>query len=127
MLSAQDLELMDLLGYLYLRHGQPAKAAALIAARIALVPGQPRVLLALALAYVRAGDGSRALQALEQVARAGAIDPHYHLLRVQALQLQGLAEKAAAAMQAYLRAISPPAAVPEPQDPRHGLRTPLAT
>lgn len=104
--SAQDLDLMDLLGYFYLQHGRPDKAAALIAARVALAPGGPRVLRALALSYVRVGEANRALQILEQVAAAGAIDLSYHLLCAQALRIEGRLSEAATAMRAYVEAMS---------------------
>jgi len=107
----EDLELMDLLGCIYLQHGLPDKAAILLAARVALAPEDPSRLLALAVAEVRAGKGKRALATLERLALAGNVDAFFHLTRAQALQLEGRSDEAAAAMRAYI------ALRPTPEEP----------
>lgn len=100
--SASDLDLLDLLGYFYLQHGMAEKAAVLIAARVALAPADARVLMRLALAYMRAGNSKQALETLERVALTRTIDPAYHLLRAKALQRDGRAADAAIAMHRYI-------------------------
>ena len=51
--TGSEIELMDLLGYVYLQNNRPDKAAVLLAARDVLAPDHPRTLLTLALAQVR--------------------------------------------------------------------------
>lgn len=105
---ARQLEVMDLLGYIYLQHGLPDKAAVLLAARDVLAPDDARVLLTLALAQVRSGKAARALATLERLALAGGVDGPFHLVRAQALQAEGRAEEAAAAMRAFVALRSQP-------------------
>jgi Flp pilus assembly protein TadD len=97
-----ELELMDLLGYIYLQHGRPDKAAVLLAARDVLAPDDTRTLLSLALAQVRSARPARAIDTLDRLALLGAMDAPFHLVRAQALQALGRAEEAAGAMRAYV-------------------------
>jgi Flp pilus assembly protein TadD len=97
-----ELELMDLLGYIYLQHGRPDKAAVLLAARDVLAPDDTRTLLSLALAQVRSAKPARAIDTLDRLALLGAMDAPFHLVRAQALQALGRAEEAAGAMRAYV-------------------------
>ncbi len=103
-LSSEQIELMDLLGFIYLRHGLPDKAAVLLAARDVLMPEHPQVLLALAMAQVRSAKPQRAMETLERLAMAGGVDASFHLVRAQALQALDRPEEAAAAMQAHIAA-----------------------
>lgn len=116
-----------MLGYIYLQHGLPDKAAVLLAAREVLAPGEPRALLTLALAQVRSGKGERALATLERLALAGGVDAGFHLVRAQALRAVGRTEEAAAAMRAHVaaRAAAPlPAhAAAERSAPPGGMNT----
>lgn len=105
--SCEQIELMDLLSYIYLRHGLPDKAAVLLAARDLLVPDHPRALLTLALAQVRSGKPERALATLERLAMLGAVDASFHLVRAQAFQALGQAMEASAAMRAHVALRSP--------------------
>ena len=100
--SRQEVEFMDLLAYIYLRHGRPDKAAVLLNARNLLVPDDPRALLSLALAQVRAAKPTKALQTLERLAMLGAMSASFHLVRAQALQALEQSAEAASAMRAYL-------------------------
>jgi len=101
-LSSEQVELMDLLSYIYLRHGLPDKAAVLLAARDAVSPDHPRALLTLALAQVRSAKPERALDTLERLAMLGAVDASFHLVRAQAFQTLGEATEAASAMRAHV-------------------------
>ena len=102
--SMRQIELMDLLGYIYLRHGQPDKAAVLMAARDVLAPGDARALLTLALAQVRSERPERALDTLERLALIGGVGAGFHLVRAQALQALNRADEAASAMRAHVAA-----------------------
>lgn len=117
--GAADIELMDLLGYIYLQHGLPDKAAVLLAARDVLAPDHPRALLSLALAQVRSAKPRRALETLERLALLGAMDGTFHLVRAQALQALSMTEEAAGAMRAYVAMRQPPKnPLPSPAPPR---------
>lgn len=99
---AADIELMDLLAYVYLQNNRADKAAVLLAARDVLAPDHPRALLTLALAQVRAAKPARALDTLDRLALLGAMDGAFHLVRAQALQALGRADEAAGAMRAFI-------------------------
>ncbi len=101
-LSLDQIELMDLLGFIYLRHGLPDKAAVLLAARQTLQPDDPRTLLRLAVAQTRADKPERALETLEKLALLGAVDSSFHLVRAQAFQRLGRSVDAANAMRAHI-------------------------
>lgn len=96
------LELMDLLGYIYLQHGLPDKAAVLLAARDVLAPDAPKALLTLAVAQLRSGKPERAHATLERLILLGAVDASFHLVRGQALQQLGREAEAASAMRAHI-------------------------
>ena len=96
------IEFMDLLGYIYLQHGLPDKAAVLLTARNVLQPGNAQTLLTLAVAQVRSEKPNKALETLEQLAMQGGMDANFHLVRAQALQLLGRMDEAQAAMRTHI-------------------------
>lgn len=96
------IEFMDLLGYIYLQHGLPDKAAVLMTARDILQPGDARCLLTLAVAQVRSAKPNKALETLERLAMQGGMDARFHLVRAQALHALGRAQEAASAMRAHV-------------------------
>ena len=100
--TGSEIELMDLLGYVYLQNNRPDKAAVLLAARDVPAPDHPRTLLTLALAQVRSAKPGRALDTLDRLALQGAMDAAFHLVRAQALQALGRGDGAASAMRAYV-------------------------
>ena len=100
--AALEIELMDLLAYIYLQNALPDKAAVLVAAREVLQPNDPRALLMLAVAQVRSAKPQRALNTLDRLALLGAMDATFHLVRAQALQALDRTEEAASAMRAYV-------------------------
>ena len=112
--TGSEIELMDLLGYVYLQNNRPDKAAVLLAARDVLAPDHPRTLLTLALAQVRSAKPQRALNTLEQLALLGAMDAPFHLVRAQALQALDRRDEAAGAMRAFV-AMSNNTAEPSPE------------
>ncbi len=93
---------MDLLSYIYLRHGLPDKAAVLLAARDALVPDDSRVLLSLALAQLRSGKPERAMSTLERIALLGEVDAAFHLVRAQIFMALGQISDAVNAMRVHV-------------------------
>ncbi|THJ31529.1 hypothetical protein E8K88_14535 [Lampropedia aestuarii] len=99
---ALKLELMDLLGYIYLQHGLPDKAAVLLTARDVLAPDNPKTLLTLAVAQLRSEKAQRALTTLERMILLGAIDASFHLVHGQVLQQLGRETEAASAMRAHI-------------------------
>lgn len=100
--SQACIEFMDLLGYIYLQHGLPDKAAVLLAARDVVQPGHRRTLLTLAVAQLRSEKPNKALETLERLAMHGGIDANFHLVRAQALQVLGRTQEASAAMRAHV-------------------------
>ena len=100
--TGSEIELMDLLGYVYLQNNRPDKAAVLLAARDVLAPDHPRTLLTLALAQVRSAKPGRALDTLDRLALQGAMDAAFHLVRAQALQALDRRDEAAGAMRAFV-------------------------
>ena len=100
--AALEIELMDLLAYIYLQNGLPDKAAVLVAARDVLKPDEPRALLTLAVAQVRSAKPQRALNTLDRLALLGAMDATFHLVRAQALHALERKDEAASAMRAYV-------------------------
>lgn len=104
---------MILLAYVFLQNARPDRAAVLLAALDCLVPGQSRVLRALALAQVRSGKAQRALDTLDRLALAGGVDAAFHLLRAQALSALDRREEAVAAMRAHVQLRAAPATAGE--------------
>lgn len=94
---------LSLLGYVFLQNARPDKASVVLAALDTLEPGQPKVLVALALAQLRSGKPERSLETLDRLAMAGGVDAAFHLLRAQALSAAGHGEEAGVAMRTYLQ------------------------
>lgn len=102
-MTAQESTLLALLGYVFLQNARPDKAAVVLAALDAMEPSQPQVLRGLALAQLRRGKSSAALETLDRLAMVGGTDAVFHLLRTQALLSAARNEEAAAAMKVYLQ------------------------
>ena len=103
-------EALWMLGCFYLRNRRPDRAQTLFAALARLLPDDPRLARALALAQIRAGKGEHALATLDGLAMAGHLDPAFHLLRAQALDALGRTQEARAAMRAFIDGRQPPRA-----------------
>lgn len=101
-LGAESAELLGLLAYVYLENDRPEKTAVLLAALEALNLAEPRQLVTLALAQLRAQKPDSALATLERVALRGGMDAAFHLVRAQALLALERHAEAAAAMRAYV-------------------------
>ena len=103
-MDASQRELLELLGFVFLRNARPEKAETLYAALAALEPRNPRHALSLACAQVRCGKPEAALAGLDRMLERGEISAPVHLLRGQALaRLQRLPE-AERALRAYIAA-----------------------
>lgn len=100
--DGSEIELMDLLAYIYLENGRADKAAVLMAARDMLCPDDGGALMRLAVALVRSNKPLRALATLERLALIGAMNTTFHLVRAQALQALDRKDEAASAMRAYV-------------------------
>jgi hypothetical protein len=102
-MSDDEQTLLKLLGYVYLQSALPDKAAVVLAALNVVHPGQPQVLLGLALAQLRCGKPGLALETLDQLAMSGAVDDAFHLIRGRALYAQNRFDEAAASMRSYIQ------------------------
>ena len=103
---------MNLLAYAYLQLDRTARAAVLLAAIDAVLPGHRKVLRTLALAQLRCGNPQLALDTLDRVAIAGGIDAAFHLLRARALSACERPIEAATSMAACLAMRPVPERVP---------------
>lgn len=97
-------DFLAVLGYFYLRHDRPAKAAALFAVLDIMAPGDPVVMKSRALALVGAGRAAEALGVLDRLEALGEGGASVHLIRAQALTAAGRAEEAEAAVGRFLAA-----------------------
>lgn len=100
---ADQVELMDFIAHLYLRHGLHEKASVLLEARDVLVPNNPKTLIALAIAQIRCNKPEPALFTLERLSVLHPpIPPLLYLAKSQAFQALGRASDAVHAMRLYL-------------------------
>lgn len=97
-MTEQDINLVQLLAHAYMQNARAPKAVVLLLAVDAMMPGQRRVLCALALAQVRSGDPKAALATLDRIAMGGGLDAPFYLLRARALAACERRIEAAAAM-----------------------------
>lgn len=100
-MRTEHKEILSVLGYFFLEHGQPDKALVLLEALGALFPADPGIAKSLSYAYLRAG---RYRDALDAAARANAErdDAFIHLLRGKALWGLGRTHEARACLAQYL-------------------------
>ena len=91
------IDLLHCLGYIYLRHGQGARATVLLMVAAREAPDRVGILRTLSAALIAAGLGERALAVLDQI-EAMEPDSATHrmmrLMRARALLLQGRKEEA---------------------------------
>jgi type III secretion protein Y len=98
--TADAIDLIHCLGFVYLRHGQPYRAVVLLIVAAQAEPDRPEVLRTLCGALIAAGMGSQALDVLDRLAALQpehAQHPMMRLMRGRALLLLGRAEEARAA------------------------------
>jgi type III secretion protein Y len=95
--TADAVDLVHCLGYIYLRHGQPYRAVILLIVAAQSEPNRPELLRTLCGALIAAGMGDQALDVLAQLAALQpdqADHPMMRLMRARALLLVGRAEEA---------------------------------
>ena len=115
-MPAMQSDVLKVLGFLQLQHGDPLDAVVLFDALRSLFPSDRKIVLSLALACLRSGDPLTALEVLDDAMpismselqtsaplRHGALDPCHHLLRGQALAALGRMAEAARAMRLFIR------------------------
>ena len=103
-MTADQRELLELLGFVFLQNARPEKAEAVYAALAALEPRNTRHVLTLALSQVRGGRNEAALERLDRLLEAGDISAAVHLLRGRALARLGRGPEAERALRAYVAA-----------------------
>ncbi|HJD96694.1 hypothetical protein [Mailhella massiliensis] len=107
-LQEQQRRTLHVLGYMMLRMGQQARAGRIYAALAALAPGQEpdRLALAgLAALAIDEGQGAKALEYLRGAMSGRVLSSRQaalHLMKAQALWLEGRREEARAALDEYL-------------------------
>ncbi len=109
--TLNDADVLKVIGWLQLQHGDPLQAVTLFDALYALLPSDRRVALSLALALLRAGNPQAALDTLEHLSiETSSTDlivddlcPCQQLLRSQALASLGRLAEAARAMRLFIR------------------------
>lgn len=103
-LDPEQRDALHVLGHFMLSLARPDRAAIVYRALDLLEPGHAPHLRALAVACARAGQSAEALEALERLALAGALDGDFLALRARVLAALGRQEEARAAMRAALGA-----------------------
>ncbi|WP_142848250.1 M48 family metallopeptidase [Telmatospirillum sp. J64-1] len=97
-------EFLAVLGYFYLQHERPQKAAVLFGIVDVLKPGNPVTMKSLALSLVEADRAEEGLAVLDRLSALGVADATTHLLRAKALAKLGRPEQLAAAVETFLAA-----------------------
>jgi predicted Zn-dependent protease len=103
-LGSEYQDLLRILGYVYLQHGRPERAAILYHALYALSSDDPQVAQSLACAYIRSGKPQDALPILDHLVERGEPSALTYLLRGQALASMGRMAEAARAMRFFVEA-----------------------
>lgn len=88
-LNTDSLDVMRLLGHVFLLHGRPDQALVMLRAICVLAPDDRRAMRSLALAAIRAGQSGEASRVLDKLRDSGDPSPVLHLLHGQALAATG--------------------------------------
>src|SRR4051812_28970431 len=88
-LTNDSLDVMRLLGHVFLLHGRPDQALVMLRAVCVLAPDDHRAMRSLALAAIRAGQTGEASRVLDKLRDSGDPSPVLHLLHGQALAATG--------------------------------------
>lgn len=115
-LPSQQADVLKIIAFLQLQHGDPSGAIVLFDALRVLFPSEHRITLSLAFAFLRAGDPQGALDVLDDASpslsvdqphlhdiRQESLEPCHHLLRGQALAGLGRMAEAARSMRLFTR------------------------
>lgn len=87
--SDESLDIIRLLGQMYLLHGRPEKAVILLRALCILNPGDRRAMRSFARAAIKSGQVGEAMRSLDQLRDSGDPSPVVYLLQGQALAALG--------------------------------------
>jgi type III secretion protein Y len=98
------VELLNGLGDLYRRTGQPQRGLVMLLIAIQLAPRDPALLHSLVLAFTDSGDADRALAALDRLVDEQGDSASLLLLRSRALWKGGRKAEARQVFKAYLTA-----------------------
>lgn len=101
--SNDPLDVLRLLGHMYLRYGRAEPALALLRALCLLAPHDQRAQRALARAAILAGQTDEALRAIDQLRDEGDASPVLWLLEGQALASVGRKTEALAVLERFSR------------------------
>src|SRR6185369_12816593 len=96
-MNKDSLDIMRLLGHVFLLHGRPDQAYTVLRALCVLAPDDLRAMRSLVLAAVRAGQAGEAARVLDKLRDCGDPSPVLHLLHGQALAATGRHAEAARA------------------------------
>jgi Flp pilus assembly protein TadD len=87
--NKDSLDVMRLLGHVFLLHGRPDQALVMLRAVCVLAPDDRRAMRSLALAAIRAGQAGEAARVLDKLRDSGDPSAVLHLLHGQALAATG--------------------------------------
>ena len=99
----RQLDLLNLLGYQHLQHGNADRAVVIFDAMHALSPGNTKVILSLAYASLQAGEADKALKVIDDLSSADADHALAWLIKGKALLQTGRVAESARAMRLYIR------------------------
>jgi Flp pilus assembly protein TadD len=102
-LDQDQADLLHLLGYHHLQHGNVSEAASIFESAFSFDPYNARVVQGLACAYLRGGQPERALSLLEKVPQEHKGEALTWLLKGQAFTRTGRVAEAAGAMRMFIQ------------------------
>lgn len=103
-IEPETLDVMRLLGQVFLLHGRPDQAAVMLRALCVLEPDDARALRSLALAAIRAGEAGEAARVIDRLRDIGDPSPVLHLLQGQAFAASGRHAEAGRAFEDFASA-----------------------
>ena len=96
------VDLLHLMGHLYLKSGQVQRGLVLLLIATRMAPNHTGVLQALCQGFLANGNGQRALNVVDRLAAAGVEDDALQLLRSRAHWVNGERDTARRLWRAYL-------------------------
>ena len=102
-LEQDQADLLYLLAYHHLQHGNPSQAALIFESAFSFDPVNAKVMQGLACAYLREGQPERALSMLEKIPQRHRGDALTWLLKGQAFTRTGRVAEAAGAMRMFIQ------------------------
>jgi Flp pilus assembly protein TadD len=103
MFLPRQLDLLNLLGYQHLQHGNAHRAVVIFDALHALTPGNTKVILSLAYACLQAGEPDKALNVMEDLPKSDVHDALACLIKGKALLQTGRVAESARAMRLFIQ------------------------